>query len=208
MRQTAPLKVCEKCGWHVHTFSPGQCRPDLGKFADEVMAAIPIPSTKLGYGFGKVTFELGEDASITFDVRRKTFGFNDVHLLRDLDTAGVKRLVEAIHRAIQPETKQMGKPPLLAPPLPRKPIVEKMCVSCPFGPNAGRPKLNVSDEDLAAFKATALRGEFYCHETVLMDSRTKTGADREPEPRMQPHFRVCRGGWELKLKNLRTKGGR
>lgn len=79
-----------------------------------------------------------------------------------------------------------------------------MCSSCPFSPNAGSPKLNVSAADLESFTATARQGEFYCHETVLEDPRTKKTASGDPVSGIQPHFRVCRGGWELKLKYLRT----
>ncbi len=98
-----------------------------------------------------------------------------------------------------------AKKTLLAPPRPRKPIVDKMCASCPFGPNAGRPKINVTPAELEAFKQTARASEFYCHETVLEDERTTKDDDGDPAPKMQPHFRVCRGGWELKLKHLRTR---
>ena len=97
--------------------------------------------------------------------------------------------------------------PLLAPPLARRPIVEKMCSSCPFGPNAGAPKINVSAAELERFKETARHGEFYCHETVLEDPRTKTTTTGDPVHGVQPHFQVCRGGWELRLKYLRTRGG-
>lgn len=99
------------------------------------------------------------------------------------------------------------KKSLVAPPLPRRPIVEKMCSACPFGPNAGAPKINVSAAELATFKETAQHGEFYCHETVLEDSRTKKTASGDAVPGVQPHFRVCRGGWELRLKYLRTRHG-
>jgi hypothetical protein len=77
-----------------------------------------------------------------------------------------------------------------------------MCTSCPFRPNAGKPKINVTPAELEKFKDTARRSEFYCHETVLEDPRTTVGADSEPSPRVQSHFRVCRGGWGLKLKHL------
>ena len=93
-----------------------------------------------------------------------------------------------------------------AAPLPRRPIVEKMCSSCPFGPDAGRPKINVSDAELEIFKETARHGEFYCHETVLEDPRTKKTSSGDADG-VQPHFRVCRGGWELRLKFLRTRRG-
>ena len=81
-----------------------------------------------------------------------------------------------------------------------------MCSSCPFGPNAGRPKINVCDTELESFKETARHGEFYCHETVLEDPRTKMTSSGDADG-VQSHFRVCRGGWELRLKFLRTRRG-
>jgi len=92
--------------------------------------------------------------------------------------------------------------PVAMVPIPRRPLCEKMCTSCPFGPDRGRPKIEVSDEDMEAFRQTAIVSEFYCHETVLEDPRTKKNAIGDAIG-VQPHFRVCRGGWELKLKTMR-----
>jgi hypothetical protein len=93
-------------------------------------------------------------------------------------------------------------------PRPRRPIVEKMCSSCPFRPDGGAPKITVSPEDMEGFKLTARTGEFYCHETVLEDPRTKrdhrTG-DSDPKAGVQPHFKVCRGGWEYKLTQMKKR---
>lgn len=94
---------------------------------------------------------------------------------------------------------------VVAPPMPRRPVVEKMCASCPFGPDVGRPKIDVSPAELERFRQTAIAGEFYCHGTVLEDSRTTYSLGGDPSPRVQPHFKVCRGGWELKLKERRMR---
>lgn len=98
----------------------------------------------------------------------------------------------------------MAKKLPMAPPMPRKPIVDKMCASCPFGPDRGAPKIKVSTSDLAAFRQTAIHSEFYCHETVLEDDRTKRDAVGDAIG-VQAHFKVCRGGWELKLKTMRAR---
>lgn len=103
----------------------------------------------------------------------------------------------------------MAKKPLpkAMVPLPRRPIVEKMCASCPFNADRGAPKVIVPDADMEGFKLTAEVGEFYCHETVLEDPRTKK--DRKGDPDLscgaQPHFKVCRGGWEYKLSKMRGR---
>jgi hypothetical protein len=80
-----------------------------------------------------------------------------------------------------------------------------MCASCPFGPRAGAPKISVTPAELEQFKATAILSEFYCHETVLEDERTKTLPSGDPVPGVQAHYQVCRGGWELKLKERRRR---
>jgi hypothetical protein len=90
-------------------------------------------------------------------------------------------------------------------PLPRRPIVAKMCEFCPFNADRGRPKICVSDEDFEAFKQQARVGEFYCHETALGDARTKCDAGGNPVG-IQPHFKVCRGAWEFKLAHIRKRG--
>jgi hypothetical protein len=89
-------------------------------------------------------------------------------------------------------------------PLPRRPIVEKMCDFCPFNANRGAPKIKVSDEDFDGFKQQARVGEFYCHETALGDSRTKLDENGDAVG-IQPHFKVCRGAWEYKLARMRKQ---
>jgi hypothetical protein len=91
-------------------------------------------------------------------------------------------------------------------PLPRRPLVDKMCDSCPFNASRGAPKICVSEADLKKFLRTAEMGEFYCHETALEDPRTvKDQNGVNPSRGVQSHFKVCRGGWEHKLARLREK---
>jgi hypothetical protein len=94
-------------------------------------------------------------------------------------------------------------------PRPRRPLCEKMCASCPFNVDRGRPKVNVPDDDFAAIQQQAEVGEFYCHETALEDPRTEIDDEGEPIG-VQAHFKVCRGAWEFKRakleEKLRTRG--
>lgn len=94
--------------------------------------------------------------------------------------------------------------PTVMVPKSRRPIVDKMCASCPFNADRGAPKIKVSDEDMAAFKQQATLGEFYCHETVLEDRRTKRDKSGNAVG-VQPHFKVCRGAWEHKLAVIRDR---
>lgn len=89
-------------------------------------------------------------------------------------------------------------------PVPRRPLVDKMCASCPFNADRGAPKIKITDDDFAAFEQQALVGEFYCHETVLEDPRTLKDGKGDAVG-IQPHFKVCRGAWELKLADIRRR---
>lgn len=65
------LDVCPGCGWHAHTGPrSADCAPALGRAATRLQEAAPdVSSTKLGYGHGRVTFEIDDDLSVGFDVR-------------------------------------------------------------------------------------------------------------------------------------------
>jgi len=102
------------------------------------------------------------------------------------------------------KTKARVPIPAAMVPLPRRPIVAKMCASCPFNADRGQPKITVSDDDMAAFRQQARVGEFYCHETVLEDPRTKRDENGDAVG-VQPHFKVCRGAWEYKLAGIRRR---
>lgn len=99
---------------------------------------------------------------------------------------------------------------VVKPPRPRGTVCAKMCERCPFRPNgkgyaAGHPDLP------AIVKSVELGLPFYCHETVLLDPRTKLDDEGEPSPVPQQHFELCRGGHERRMKVWRDgviKAGR
>jgi hypothetical protein len=97
-----------------------------------------------------------------------------------------------------------GRIPSVMVPKPRRPLVEKMCTTCPFNKDRGAPKLKISDDDFLEFKQQAIVGEFYCHETVLEDPRTVRDNNGDAVG-VQPHFKVCRGAWELKLADIKRR---
>ena len=90
------LKVCEKCGWYEH-LGLDECDPVRGVVADKLAKAISVPSTKLGFGFGKLTFIFSDRLHLTLDVHRDgTFDVDSLWMLDPLDTVQVIDLVSAI----------------------------------------------------------------------------------------------------------------
>lgn len=93
---------------------------------------------------------------------------------------------------------------VVAPPMPKGPLCEKMCKRCPFRPDGSGYAQD--HPDLPNIIASVELGlPFYCHETVLFDPRTKMDVDGEPSPTHQSHFRLCRGGWERYLEKWRER---
>jgi hypothetical protein len=101
------LKVCPACGWHALIDHAERCEPLAGKRASDLMAALPeVPSTKLGYGAGNVTFEPEElPDSQSFHVRfevsdrenePRPFSVREVWLLDDLSQEEAASLVRAV----------------------------------------------------------------------------------------------------------------
>lgn len=103
------LKVCPKCGWHMLMNHEERCEPRAGKRASALAEALPeIPSTKLGYGDGMVTFEPAENASrdlqplhVHFEVsdrenEPRPFSLREVSLLDDLSQEEAASLVRAV----------------------------------------------------------------------------------------------------------------
>lgn len=80
------LDVCRACGWYAHgSFRPNECDPKLGEVADEISAQakrIGINTTKLGYGFGQLTFEIDEQTAVTTSPHRNgTFSVENVYMI-------------------------------------------------------------------------------------------------------------------------------
>ncbi len=87
------LPVCQECGWH--KLKDHLCQPEAGKCADSLARQAGVPSTKRGYGSGKLTVLMGEGRSLTFRAHRDgTFCVESLHWLPEMDEAGAARLVE------------------------------------------------------------------------------------------------------------------
>lgn len=98
------LRVCA-CGWHVGTFDDHRCDPEMTKVADRAIEAARergIEATKLGYGDGKLTFELDERTNITTCPHASgTFSIEGVLMLDDLTHNELIALLAAIKRIRQ-----------------------------------------------------------------------------------------------------------
>ena len=87
------LAVCPKCGWWDGFTHAAECSPDRGASADAlilaVRAALPeVKPTKLGYGYGFVTFEISKDCHVSFDVETagyRILGIRGLYWLARLD---------------------------------------------------------------------------------------------------------------------------
>jgi hypothetical protein len=95
--------------------------------------------------------------------------------------------------------KKRSVPASIPRPVPKGKVCEKMCERCPFRPDGtgyaqGHPDLP------RIVQGVELGMAFYCHETVLMDGRTTVDAAGDPAPGLQPHFEICRGGHEHRMR--------
>lgn len=78
------IKACDKCGWadHGRRFNPGQCDPERGASAKDLIAALPdVESTQLGYGFGQIVIGRNiddHDFSIKLQVNERSFQWNGI----------------------------------------------------------------------------------------------------------------------------------
>ena len=99
-------EICERCGWYASRFAHNNCNPVAGRIANALAAQVPeIDSTKLGYGEGKLTFEIAEGLNVSFRIRGiepYAIAFEDLHCLGDLSIEQAARLVRAIKEIVQP----------------------------------------------------------------------------------------------------------
>lgn len=89
-------EVCEECGWHKNNHGhEDECSPKAGRAADALARKMKsIPSTKLGYGFGRLTFEFAEDRSITLQVHEDgSFSVDSFHWLGRYKAVDVGKLL-------------------------------------------------------------------------------------------------------------------
>jgi hypothetical protein len=105
-------KVCKKCGWYMTNLPQNhECRLDLAadvaKLASLLSdAGIDVPSTKLGYGDGNVTFTPNENVSITFRCDgHGRFSIDHVFFIQPIDFKIATKLVESFvaASAMEPE---------------------------------------------------------------------------------------------------------
>lgn len=75
------LAVCKACGWYDGLTHARECDPKAGAFADKIAALVNLPHTKLGYGFGCLTFTFARDVTLTLSVRSKTVSIERFHCL-------------------------------------------------------------------------------------------------------------------------------
>lgn len=78
------LRVCGACGWYLPTFLEHRCRPEEGAAADRLANSVDVPSTKLGYGDGRLTFSVDDDLVMGFDVAPDGFQWRYLQCLADL----------------------------------------------------------------------------------------------------------------------------
>lgn len=84
--ETSP--VCERCGWYKPAYTEHRCNVEAGKLADAIAERARkagYPSTKLGYGDGKLTIYSREPRNeedipphVTLDVDRKRVSIDNV----------------------------------------------------------------------------------------------------------------------------------
>jgi len=94
------LEVCAKCGWYTHYGHERECSPAKGAAADKLAqscAGLGFTATKLGYGFGRLTFQADDgDVALTFQFGRGgTVDLERVHCLRDLDLSSVQNILKS-----------------------------------------------------------------------------------------------------------------
>jgi hypothetical protein len=113
------LKVCPKCGWYDGYTHHNECDPKLGASADQLAAIVPIQSTKLGYGFGKLTFIFDKFHAITLRVRTDGhFGVDHVYWINCYDATNMTIFVNALRMAftaMKPIVDKEDKVPLASP---------------------------------------------------------------------------------------------
>jgi len=113
---TPPLEICPDCGWYDHWIrndrgqvfcdrTERECHPRRGKLADQLFARLPetVPTTKLGYGIGRIaigTLDDGPGATdgivVVFDVDDDTFRLKDVTVLGELSLADAQDLAQSL----------------------------------------------------------------------------------------------------------------
>ncbi len=93
------LKVCPDCGWYAHSYGE-VCDPKLGAVADRLRALFPnVTATKLGYGFGMLTFKFSEDRNLRLQVNNNgTFIVRDLFWLETQSMDDAAEMIQALSK--------------------------------------------------------------------------------------------------------------
>lgn len=88
------------------------------------------------------------------------------------------------------------------PPRPKAKVHEKMCERCPFRPDgSGYAQDHPDLPNIIA--AVEVGMAFYCHETALLDPRTKLTPTGDVAG-VQDHHEICRGAHERRMQVWRA----
>lgn len=96
------MRICERCGWYALMNHAERCDPTRGRLAQQLIASVPaVRSGQLGYGDGRVVFDLDEDFAVLFEVShtdpsKRAFSLREVHRLGSLDVDEAADFVRAI----------------------------------------------------------------------------------------------------------------
>lgn len=109
------LRVCKRCGWYDSYGHETECSPKGAAAADRlvkhVREHVDVKATKLGYGHGRLTFQLSKTCSLTLDVQRNgkfhvDGGLGGLFWLDDLDDDEVTKLVCVLYVMVEQKRKE------------------------------------------------------------------------------------------------------
>ena len=95
------MPVCDQCGWYALMGHGNRCNPEAGRMAKRLIESVPdVRSGQLGYGAGKVVFDLSDGLSVIFGVVHggQSFSLHGVDLIELLTVDEAADLVRAIKK--------------------------------------------------------------------------------------------------------------
>lgn len=113
-RSRPPLEICPKCGWYEHEILRSECDPKRGEAASRLIAALPeIRSGKLGFGFGRVVFEIDDNTHVVFEVLVDGFSIETggvwcLHTFRHEDAKKLVLAIADIVKGLDTKEKRRG----------------------------------------------------------------------------------------------------
>ena len=96
--------ICPNCGWSVisidvkYDHHNTRCHAAAGRLATEFANSLPeIPSTKFGYGEGRLTFNISNDCKVTFDCSSASLSLHHLFGAHALGTEAARDLVATLN---------------------------------------------------------------------------------------------------------------